>query len=162
MSKPSKYGERHIRFCPKCGMERLRRDWFLGAPGIFGKKQPKVGAEFVCDSCGFAFWVSKSRRVLCAESLQKEARSRAPVKFTAACVGEEITNLYLRSVDPPVIGMLKERIVNKLKGLIGKNGKQKESTNQSAASAESKSQTPQPSCSSKSQPTEAKRTEDSR
>lgn len=118
MSKPSKYGERHLRFCPKCGIERLLRDYFPGEfPGAIGSKQPKVGTEFLCESCGFSFWISKSRRVLFAELKFSQDRKRAPVKFTEACVGTEVAELYLKSVDPPALGSLKKKLIRKLKSL---------------------------------------------
>ena len=116
MSHPSEYGM--LRFCPKCGVESVQRDYFPGgAAAVRNAKQPKVGAEYICQTCGFGFWISKSRRVLSAQLNHAESRKRAPVKFTEKCVGSEVARAYLSESEPPRIKTMKERIFRKLRGL---------------------------------------------
>lgn len=121
MSHPSEYGR--LRFCPKCGSDKLRRDWFPGdqPPGAQAPKDmrhPRVGCEYVCEGCGFGVWIAKSRRVLSAEMNFAQMRKRAPVKFTEACVGEEVARAYLDTKrDPPMIRTMKEKVFKKLREL---------------------------------------------
>jgi len=114
MAHPSEYGR--LRFCPKCGCEKIRRDYFMAEtadkPGV---KQVKVGCEYICDSCGFAFWISKSRRRLTAEANMSEARKRADVRFTEKCVGSEVARTYIaQRQGPPMLKMLKEKVLRRM------------------------------------------------
>lgn len=130
MSRPSNYGQ--LRFCPKCGCDKLIRDWFPAdsKEDIHNKgaKHPKMGCEYVCESCGFGFVISKSRRVLFADSNFARERQRAPVKFTEACIGKEVTDLYLNRdkimrvrerSGIPMLVMVKEKVLRTL-GLSNK------------------------------------------
>jgi hypothetical protein len=112
VSHPSQYGR--LRFCPTCGIDNVERDYFPGGTPTANAKQPKVGAEYVCKTCGFAFWISKSRRVLYAEQQFAKDRKRAPVKFTEACIGSEVTAQYLRESEPPMIKTMSNKLLAKL------------------------------------------------
>lgn len=101
MHGPSKYGQ--LRFCPKCGLERLKRDYFPtnDPPGAFAPKEmkhPANGCEYLCENCGFSFVIAKSRREHFADRLHKEHRKlRAGVTFNTKCVGEDVARAYNES-----------------------------------------------------------------
>lgn len=98
MSEKSNYGK--LRFCPKCGVEGLERDFFPDGPPRPNVRthSPKNGVEYVCEVCGFGFIVAKSRRVMSAEVNAKDMRSkRPPVQFSERSVGSDVANEFLRT-----------------------------------------------------------------
>lgn len=112
MSHPSEYAK--LRFCPKCGCDKIKRDYFNAEDGnTRGVKQRTVGVEFICELCGFGFWISKSRRVLLAERNFARERKRPNVKFEEKCVGTEVARAFLSHKEPPRFVSLKEKLLNK-------------------------------------------------
>lgn len=96
-----------IRFCPKCGVASLERDFSHQAPpqpgggGVLGRKQIKTGTEWWCVICGFSFCIKKSVNWETAEQMfSAERKSRNGVKFTEECVGTEIATAFLLSNEP--------------------------------------------------------------
>lgn len=91
----------NIKYCPKCGVASLGRDWShqaepkLGGGGMAGHKQVRNGTEWVCATCGFAFLIRKSTRVYLSEALQKETRKlRNSVTFDEQCISPEVVAAF--------------------------------------------------------------------
>ena len=91
----------NVRFCPKCGIEALERDWHKQAEprkdggGETGVRQVTNGTEWICKLCGFGFKIGKSTRYHLAEDLMKRDRSlRNAVAFNTKCVGQAIADAY--------------------------------------------------------------------
>lgn len=98
----------NIRFCPKCGVETLERDYLRqsppkpGAPpeeqGEKGRKAVGDGSEWLCRVCGFGFRITKSaRHCMVLDLISAERKLRSTVKFTAECVGAEVAQLYVEA-----------------------------------------------------------------
>lgn len=70
----------NVRFCPRCGVDALDRDFYhQAAPrpsggGEKGKNQIGSGTEWVCGICGFSFRIDKSVRWHQADELQRRDR----------------------------------------------------------------------------------------
>lgn len=92
----------NVRFCPKCGVDSLERDYHrqalpkLGGGGEKGTSQTD-GTEWICLTCGLGFKIKKSTRWHLAEELFRSERKRSPVKFNVECVGQEIADEYERT-----------------------------------------------------------------
>lgn len=93
-----------IRFCPRCGSDRLERDWHHQSPpqsggpekqGERNRRQCADGSEWICHTCGFGFKITKSSRWNLAEVLiGNDRRLRNAVKFSRECVGDEVADLF--------------------------------------------------------------------
>jgi hypothetical protein len=97
----------NVRFCPKCGVESLDRDFShqaaprLGGGGEPGRKQVKAGTEWCCRTCGFGFCIKKSIRWETSEELHaRERKLRNGVRFTTESVGTEIARKYSEEFEP--------------------------------------------------------------
>lgn len=102
----------NVRFCPKCGVEALERDYHRqsepqpGGGGEKGRAQTDGGTEWVCKLCGFGFKIGKSTRYHLAEELIKRDRAlRNAVKFNTKCVGQAIADAFIEAqqTDPQLL-----------------------------------------------------------
>lgn len=73
-----------IKFCPECGVESLKRDFYRtdhkGERSSDGLTRDDGPPEYVCSICGFAFRISPSLRYRHAEIYFKEHRQMRPVE----------------------------------------------------------------------------------
>jgi len=102
MAKPSRFA--FLRFCPKCGLDKLKRDYFPAENGNPppGVKMVRLGCEYLCEGCGFSFVIGKSRREHFADRLHREHRTlRNGVTFTEHCVGKEVAQKFNESRPEP-------------------------------------------------------------
>lgn len=63
-----------VRFCPKCGVQSLQRDYDHQGTHEPGVKQITNGTEWWCSTCGFSFKITKSRKWYLADALHRKDR----------------------------------------------------------------------------------------
>ena len=67
------YFHHNVKFCPKCGVQSLQRDYDR-VGNIPDKKQAKAGTEWWCTTCGFNFMINKSHKWYIADELTRRDR----------------------------------------------------------------------------------------
>jgi rubredoxin len=89
MSKHGDYSG--LRFCPRCGLERLEFDRYRERKSI-------PAAEYVCGGCGFGFRIQKSARVEDADLLFKRSRQVRVGKFHEG-IAPEVAEAFLEHTE---------------------------------------------------------------
>jgi rubredoxin len=94
----------NVRFCPKCGVDALDRDYYHqaeprpGGGGETGRKQIGSGTEWVCRICGFSFRIDKSVRWQQADELQRRDRQQRVGKPSDGTT-EEIRDAHVAHIE---------------------------------------------------------------
>jgi len=87
-----------VRFCPKCGVRSLQRDYDRQGHHEVGVSQTTEGTEWWCTTCGFSFKITKSHKWYIADQLQREAR-QVRVGKPSDNADPEVRDAFVRFLD---------------------------------------------------------------